>query len=131
MSRTTRSENLKRLLKPRHIAFFGGAALGDPIRSCESAGFEGEIWVVNPGRDEVAGRRCYRSVAELPEAPDASFIAVNREQTIAVVRELAARGAGGAVAYAAGFAEIGDEGAALQAELVAAAGDLALIGPNC
>jgi len=79
----------------------------------------------------VAGRRCYRSVAELPEAPDASFIAVNREQTIAVVRELAARGAGGAVAYAAGFAEIGDEGAALQAELVAAAGELALIGPNC
>ncbi len=131
MSRTTRSENLKRLLKPRHIAFFGGAALGDPIRSCESAGFEGEIWVVNPRRDELAGRRCYRSVAELPEAPDASFIAVNREETIAVVRDLAARGAGGAVAYAAGFAEIGEEGAALQKELVAAAGDLALIGPNC
>jgi acetate---CoA ligase (ADP-forming) len=132
MPSTARSDNLKRLLKPRHIAFFGGAALADPIRSCESAGFEGEIWVVNPRRDEVAGRRCYRSVAELPEAPDASFLAVNREQTIAVVRELAARGAGGAVAYAAGFAEIGAEGAALQRELVAAAGaDLALIGPNC
>ncbi len=131
MPSMTRSDNLKRLLKPRHIAFFGGAALGDPIRSCESAGFEGEIWVVNPGRDEVAGRKCYRSIAELPEAPDASFIAVNREQTIAVVRELAVHGAGGAVAYAAGFAEIGDEGAALQEELVAAAGELALIGPNC
>ena len=84
MASPTRSENLKRLLKPRHIAFFGGAALGDPIRSCETAGFAGEIWVVNPGRDEVAGRTCYRSVAELPEAPDASFIAVNREQTVAV-----------------------------------------------
>ncbi|HEX9771005.1 MAG TPA: acetate--CoA ligase family protein [Kiloniellales bacterium] len=132
MPSTSRSDNLKRLLKPRHIAFFGGAALVEPIRSCESAGFEGEIWVVNPRREELAGRRCYRSVAELPEAPDASFVAVNREDTIAVVRDLAARGAGGAVAYAAGFAEIGAEGAALQRELVAAAGDeLALIGPNC
>jgi len=131
MPATARSDNLKRLLKPRHIAFFGGAALADPIRSCESAGFRGDIWVVNPNREAVAGRRCYRSVAELPAAPDASFVAVNRERSIAVVRELAARGAGGAVAYAAGFAEIGAEGAALQRELVAAAGDLALIGPNC
>ncbi len=131
MPAKTRSDNLKRLLKPRHIAFFGGAALGDPIRSCQSAGFEGEIWVVNPRREEVAGHRCYRSVAELPEAPDASFIAVNREETVSVVRDLAARGAGGAVAYAAGFAEIGQEGAALQRELVAAAGELALVGPNC
>ncbi len=132
MAHATRSDNLKRLLKPRHIAFIGGAALADPIRSCESAGFKGEIWVVNPRREEVAGHRCFRSVAELPEAPDASFVAVNREQSIAVVRELAARGAGGAVAYAAGFAEIGAEGAALQQELVSAAGeDLALIGPNC
>ena len=57
MPSLTRSDNLKRLLKPRHIAFFGGAALGDPIRSCQSAGFEGEIWVVNPGRDEVVGRK--------------------------------------------------------------------------
>ncbi|MDX1574975.1 MAG: CoA-binding protein, partial [Kiloniellales bacterium] len=100
MASDTRSENLKRLLKPRHIAFFGGAALGDPIRSCQSAGFQGEIWVVNPRRDEVAGYKCHRSVAELPEPPDASFIAVNREETVAVVRDLAARGAGGAVAYA-------------------------------
>ena len=131
MAGKTRSDNLKRLLKPRHIAFFGGADLGDPIRSCRSAGFQGEIWVVNPRRDELAGHRCYRSVAELPEAPDASFIAVNRAETVAVVRDLAARGAGGAVAYAAGFAEIGAAGAALQTELVAAAGDLALVGPNC
>lgn len=131
MPAAARTENLKRLLKPRHIAFIGGAALADPIRSCESAGFGGDIWVVNPNREAVAGRRCYRSVADLPEAPDASFVAVNRQQSIAVVRELAARGAGGAVAYAAGFAEIGAEGAALQRELVAAAGDLALIGPNC
>ena len=33
--------------------------------------------------------------------------------------------------FSAGFAETGAEGAALEAELVAAAGDLPLVGPNC
>jgi acyl-CoA synthetase (NDP forming) len=127
----TRSDNLKRLLRPRHIAFIGGRDLLDPIRSSRSAGFEGEIWVVNPNRDELAGHKCYPSVAALPEAPDASFVAVRREATIEVVRELAARGAGGCVCYAAGFAEIGGDGRALQDELAEAAGDLALVGPNC
>ena len=54
MSSSTRAKNLKRLLKPRHIAFFGGEALGDPIRSCESAGFEGEIWVLEIAPDDHA-----------------------------------------------------------------------------
>ncbi len=127
----TRSDNLKRLLRPRHIAFIGGRDLLDPIRSSRSTGFEGEIWVVNPNREELAGYKCYPSVAALPEAPDASFVAVRREATIEVVRELAARGAGGCVCYAAGFAEIGGDGRKLQDELATAAGDLALVGPNC
>ncbi len=127
----TRAQNLKRLLNPRHVAFIGGADLIEPLKSCRSAGFQGEIWVVNPKREELAGHKCYRSLAELPEAPDASFLAVRREASVEVVRELAERGAGGAVCYAAGFAEIGGEGVGLQEELVAAAGDLALVGPNC
>lgn len=126
-----RSENLKRLLAPRHIAFIGGKDLLQPIRSSELAGYEGEIWVVNSNRKDLAGRKCYATVADLPEAPDASFIAVRRDRTIEVVRDLAALGAGGCVCYAAGFAEIGGEGTALQDDLAAAAGDLALVGPNC
>ena len=58
-------------------------------------------------------------------------MAVNRERTIEVVAELAPLGAGGVVCHASGFAEDGDEGARLQRELVAAAGEMALIGPNC
>ena len=52
---------------------------------------DGEIWVVNPRRDEVAGHRCYRSVAELPASPDAAHVGVNRNLTIDIVRDLAAR----------------------------------------
>jgi acetyl-CoA synthetase len=50
---------------------------------------------------------------------------------VEVVRQLAARGAGGAICYASGFAEVGGEGVALQHALVAGAGDMALVGPNC
>ena len=79
-----------------------------------AGGFAGAIWPVNPANTEIEGLPCYDSVAALPEAPDLSFIAVPGSATVEVVRELANRGAGGAVCYAAGFAEVGREGAELQ-----------------
>lgn len=126
-----RLANIRRLLKPRHICIIGGQAMSDSIRRCAQAGFAGEIWVVNPKYEELGGRKCYPSVAALPEAPDATFIAVPREATIETLKELNARGAGGAICYAAGFAEVGGEGVGLQKQLIEAAGDLAVVGPNC
>jgi acetyl-CoA synthetase len=131
MTARGRIAGLRRLLHPRHIAVFGGRFAEEVIRQSEQIGFAGDIWPVNPGRTELGGRRCFSGVQALPEAPDASFIAVPREENIAVVEALAARGAGGAVCYASGFAEADDEGKALQSALVEAAGDLALVGPNC
>jgi acyl-CoA synthetase (NDP forming) len=128
---TRRRKNLKRLLTPRHVAFIGGKAMESAIRNCLEAGFAGDVWTVNPNYDQLGGQPCVATVADLPEAPDAAFVAVPREATVDVVRQLATLGAGGAVCYAAGFAEVGGKGAALQGELVAAAGDLALVGPNC
>jgi len=126
-----RRANLKRLLAPRHVVFVGGQDAAVSLRQCVDFGFEGEIWPIHPTRDTLEGYPCFRSVADLPEAPDASFIAVNREATVEVLHDLARRGAGGAICYAAGFAERGAEGVRLQDELVAAAGDMAVVGPNC
>ncbi|HEV8391721.1 MAG TPA: acetate--CoA ligase family protein [Dongiaceae bacterium] len=126
-----RQRNLRRLLRPRHVAIVGGQAMADSIRRCADTGFTGEIWVVNPKYPELGGRTCYASIADLPEAPDATFIAVPREATIDILRQLSARGGGGAICYAAGYTEVGGEGVALQAEFIEAAGDLAVVGPNC
>ncbi len=128
---TKRQQNIRRLLKPRHVCIVGGQAMADSIARCAQAGFDGEIWVVNPKYQELGGRKCYPSIAALPEAPDATFIAVPREATIEILEELQARGAGGAICYAAGFAEVGGEGVALQKKFIAASGDLAVVGPNC
>jgi acyl-CoA synthetase (NDP forming) len=127
----TRKANIQRLLSPESVAFIGGRDMAGAIRNCEALGYDGEIRVVHPRYEEIAGYPCYTCVADLPEAPDAAFVGVRRELAVEVVRELAARDVGGCVCYAAGFAELGEEGRALQQELVAAAGEMALVGPNC
>ncbi|MFC7339924.1 acetate--CoA ligase family protein [Saccharopolyspora griseoalba] len=126
-----RKENLRRLLSPRNIAVIGGDAAAETVRQCRRVGFAGQIWPVHPSRSEIEGLACHRSVADLPEAPDAALVAVPRETTVEVVRQLAALGAGGAVCHASGFAEHDQAGAELQESLVDAAGDMTLIGPNC
>jgi acyl-CoA synthetase (NDP forming) len=126
-----RQRNLRRLLRPRHVAIVGGQAMADSIRRCADTGFAGEVWVVNPKYPELGGRKCYASIADLPEAPDATFIAVPREATIDILKQLDACGGGGAICYAAGYTEVGGEGVALHEEFTKAAGNLAVVGPNC
>ncbi|WP_369201389.1 acetate--CoA ligase family protein [Streptomyces sp. PU-14G] len=126
-----RSQRLRRLLSPRHIAVVGGDSAAEAIRQCRAIGFTGRIWPVHPRREHIEGLPCHRTVAELPEAPDAALVAVPNTATAPVLAELAARGAGGAVCYAAGFAEDGADGARLQEELREAAAGMPVVGPNC
>ncbi|MGO4129317.1 acetate--CoA ligase family protein [Inquilinus sp. YAF38] len=127
----TRRFDLSRLLRPRSIAVIGGKPAAEVIRQSRRMGFAGEIWPVHPQHDTVEGLPAFGSVAELPGAPDAVFLGINRHAAIEVTAALAERGAGGAVCYASGFAETGGEGADLQARLVAAAGAMPVLGPNC
>lgn len=123
--------NLDRLLRPTTIATIGGREARAALRACRRMGFAGEVWPVHPTASEVEGLSCYRSVDDLPAAPDASFIGVNRERTIDIVQRLAEAGAGGAVAYASGFKESDKTGEHLQTTLVRAAGTMPVLGPNC
>lgn len=122
---------LARTLNPRSIALFGTSPAQSVIEQCLKLGFTGELWPVHPTRETLAGIKCFKSVADLPSAPDVAFVAVNRNATIDVVKQLAKIGAGGAVCYASGFAESGLNGIALQEKLVTAAATMPLLGPNC
>lgn len=128
-------DRLARLFNPRSIAVIGGGAWGrEVIRQCQKIGFPGKIWVVHPTKDDIAGLTPYRSITDLPGAPDAVFIGVNRHATIDVVRSLSRIGAGGAICFASGFSEAVHEvadGADLQTALLAAAGEMPILGPNC
>ncbi len=126
---------LERLLRPRSICVIGGGGFGaNVVKQTLKMQFPGDIWPVHPTKDTVAGLPAFRSIADLPAVPDATFIGVNRNLTIDMVRELRAMGAGGAICFAAGFKETGAYDAAgegLQAALIEAAGDMPVIGPNC
>jgi len=126
---------LGRLLRPKSIAVVGGGAWCEAVvQRCLDAKFEGSIWPVHPTRGSMVDLPVFRSIEDLPGAPDASFIGVNRHATIDVVQALSSRGAGGAVCFASGFAEAAD-GEALQQSLAGAAstaaGTMPLLGPNC
>ncbi|MGB7334176.1 MAG: acetate--CoA ligase family protein [Salaquimonas sp.] len=126
--------DLSRLLRPKSIALFGGGWAVNVITQLQKSGFDGDIWPVHPKRDEILGIKCFKSIDDLPAPPDASFIGVNRDATIDVVAALSKIDAGGATCFASGFLESeaeGTGGADLQQRLVAAAGDMPIIGPNC
>ena len=120
---------LDRLLRPRHIAVLGAGWALNVIEQCRKMGFEGPVWPVHPTKSEIGGLKTYASLADLPAAPDATFIGVNRLATVDVVAELAAMGAGGAICFASGWTEAGEPG--MQDRLVAAAGAMPILGPNC
>ncbi|MFT4149628.1 MAG: acetate--CoA ligase family protein [Paracoccaceae bacterium] len=123
------TRDLTRLLRPRSIAVLGSGWAKNVVEQCRKMGFDGPVWPVHPTREDIGGARCYPSLSALPHTPDATFIGVNRHATLDVVAELAAMGAGGATCFASGWEEAGE--ADLQAKLVAAAGDMPILGPNC
>jgi len=123
--------SFERLLKPKSIAVFGGEHAEELIRQNDRMAFEGDIWPVHPTKTMVLGRKVYRCVDDLPGSPDAAYVGVNRHLTIDIIRDLAARGAGGAICYASGYVESGDEGLELTRRLLNASADMPLVGPNC
>ena len=123
--------DLGRLIAPESIAVIGGGKWCEAIAgAARTIGFAGPVWPVHPGRERVAGLPAFASVADLPGPPDAAFIGVNRQATPGIVAALRRAGAGGAVCFASGFNEVGD-GAALNDALLAAAGGMPILGPNC
>lgn len=125
------------LIEPRSVAVIGASADpsrigGRPIRWMLESGFAGRIYPVNPKRDEVQGLPAFASIADLPEVPDAAIVAVPAAQVVDVLETLGARGVRAAIVFSSGFAEMGAEGAAAQAAMVAVARrhGMRMLGPN-
>ena len=129
------TKDLSRLLRPKTIAVIGGGAwCQQVIQQSERMGYAGQIWPVHPKASEITGHTVFARLEDLPTAPDAVFVGINRHATIEAVRTLSTMDAGGAVCFASGFSEAVAEdetGGDLQAQLIDAAGDMPILGPNC
>lgn len=126
------------LLAPQSVAIVGASSDqrrfgGRPIQYLLNAGFDGPIYPINPVRDVIQGLPCHASIDALPGPVDCAMIALGPTDSVKAVSDCAAKGIRSAILFGAGFAELGGEGAALQAEMVAIAkaAGMRLLGPNC
>ena len=125
------------LFRPRSIALIGLSSdtsrpTGRPLSYLRRAGFGGNVYVVNPRRDEVQGAAAYPNLDALPEMPEHAYILVGTKLAVDAVEACAAAGVKVATVLADGFAEAGADGAALQQRLVDSArgSGMRLLGPN-
>ncbi len=133
-----RSPELEEVFRPASVAVVGASnrpgRVGTSLfRNILAAGYQGVAYPVNPSRKSVSGVRCYPDIASLPEAPDLGIVIVPAPGVADTVEQLGAAGTKGVVIISAGFREVGEAGAALEAEVVrrAEAHRMSVIGPNC
>ena len=123
--------DIRSLLFPDTIAVVGASPRN--VAAVETLVASGvRAWGVNPNRDEVAGLRCYPSVAELPELPDCALLMVNHERVESAFEEAAAAGVRAFVVPGVG-AESGEAAKPTTERLAQRARELGatLLGPNC
>jgi acyl-CoA synthetase (NDP forming) len=132
------NRDLTSLFEPETLAIVGVSA--DPAkwgywfaRDAALGAHRRRVYLVGRNGGEVHGMPVHRSLADLPEAPELVILSVPANGLESAVEESLAVGARALVAIAAGFAELGEEGAARERALVerVRAAGAALVGPNC
>ncbi len=128
--------NWQYLFSPNSVAVIGASntpgswGCGIMMRLLDTA--KRNIYPVNPTLSEVLGIAAYDSVVDIPDSIDLAVIVVPAPQVPTVLRECVQKRVRAAVIVSAGFAEVGDDGSKLEAELVniARQGGIRFIGPN-
>ncbi|WP_059058740.1 acetate--CoA ligase family protein [Halobacterium hubeiense] len=125
------------LFDPESVAVVGASPdsfySGNLVENLLEYGFDGTLYPVNPGRDEVWDRQCYDHISDIPETVDLAVVSVPREHVVDVVKSAGERGVPVALVLTAGFAEADDTGTDLEAQLAATATEagIQVVGPNC
>ena len=132
------SRDLTPLFEPQTLAIVGVSS--DPgkwgywfARDAGRGAHRRRVYLVGRNGGEVHGMPVYRSLDELPESPELVVLSVPADGLETAVDDSLAVGARALVAIAAGFAELGEEGAARERALVerVRSAGAALVGPNC
>jgi len=128
---------IRDLFYPKAIAFIGASAeiskWGHLMYSNVLAGnFSGDVYLVNPKGGEIAGRKVYKSVTEIPGPIDLAVVTVPASRVIPLIDELTQKAIKNVLLISSGFGETGAEGKALEEELVRKAREAGILflGPN-
>lgn len=127
-----------RMLNPRSVAIIGmsgkpGSSGRNLLAHLEANDYGGEIHLVGRAGGTIDGRAVLTKIGQLPEGVELALIAVPAPAVAETVAACAERKVHTGIIYASGFAELGEEGRAQQAEItrIARASGMRLAGPNC
>ncbi|MCG2740822.1 MAG: acetate--CoA ligase family protein [Syntrophaceae bacterium] len=131
-------QSLNRLFKPASVAVIGasevpGKAAERRTRSLIQGGYPGKIFLINPKRDTLFGRKAYPSILDIGEEVDLVMVVVAPKLIPQAVADSVKMRAKGIVIITAGLGETGEEGKRIEAEILRTAteGGAKIIGPNC
>jgi acyl-CoA synthetase (NDP forming) len=101
---------IRRMLEPRSVAVVGasikqGSLGASMMAELRRGGFEGAVYPVNPGYDEVDGYTCYPSIGDVPEAVDLAILGVSNARIEQALTDAAAAGASSAVTFSSLYEE--------------------------
>ena len=127
--------NLEKLLRPKSVAVIGASDKpGFGLSTCENlirSHRQEDIFFVHPKRESVLGKKCYKSIADLPQQVDMCIILLNKSLVISTLEQAAACGCKAAIVYASGYGETGDKEAEKELRETAERLDMAVMGVNC
>ncbi|NNL78574.1 MAG: CoA-binding protein, partial [Desulfobacterales bacterium] len=125
------------LFYPKSVAIVGASAQigkwGHSLMSNTiSGGFEGRIYPVNPRGGTIAGRKVYRSVAEISAKIGLAAVTIPADKVLALIPQFKEKGIRNMLLITSGFAETGNHGKQLEKELVQVAqkSGILVLGPN-
>ncbi len=141
---TTRREaimstsDLRCFFNPQSIAVIGASEspekLGHEIlKNLAQGGFPGPIYPINPKSERILGLTCFKNVKDIPDAVDLAVVIIPARFVPQAIKECGEKHVNGAIIITGGFSEAGDDGAALQQEVVKIAEEygVRIVGPNC
>jgi acyl-CoA synthetase (NDP forming) len=98
-----------------------------------NAGVKRAVYAVNPNVREILGLGCYNTILDIAGPVELAVIVVPANIVPSVMRQCVEKKVKAAVIISAGFAEVDEDGARLQDEVVKIAreGGIRFIGPNC
>lgn len=129
---------LDALFRPKSVAVIGASpkelSIGNRIvKNLMDFGFKGFIYPINPKADEIRGVKAYESILAVPTDVDVVHMVIPAKFVPQAIQDCGKKGVKFVILNGGGFAEVGPEGAAIEADCLAWArkNGIRLVGPNC
>lgn len=143
IKRKANTKNIEKFFSPESIAVIGATEEKKPngddkigkiiFQNLLKSKIGDKVYPINPKKETVLGRKCYKSVTDIPDEIDLGVVVVPAKVTPSIMKDLKKKEVTNAIIIGGGFGELGKEGKDLEkiVKEISEKGNIRLIGPNC